>query len=129
KHSNLYYAKKSNLSEAGIMLIYIDELRSPNRESSFKMCSLTYLLTGEWTGVMPKDSAIYTDNAILVGNECDFKEETHLLKIRPLDVHPAKFYNGENTGQGVNTLEAEVWSSIYGYGLQYSINLHEAYVD
>ncbi|CAH1790515.1 unnamed protein product, partial [Owenia fusiformis] len=86
-----------------------------------------YIDGGEWTGVMPKDSAIFTDNAILVGNECDFKEETHLLKIRSLDVHPAKFHNSEYTG--VNTLEAEVWSSIYGYGLQYSIHVHEAYVD
>ncbi|CAH1790600.1 unnamed protein product [Owenia fusiformis] len=81
---------------------------------------------GEWTGMMPTHSTIYTENAIIDSNECDFKEEPHILITRPLDIHPAKYYNGEYVG--ANTWEAEVWSSIYGHGVQYSIDMHEVYV-
>ncbi|CAH1802103.1 unnamed protein product, partial [Owenia fusiformis] len=86
----------------------------------------TILEGGKYTGFMAKNSAIYTETAMIDSNECDFEEEPHILITRTLDAHPANFYDGKYTE--VNTWEGEVWSSKYGHGLQYGIDMHPMYV-
>ncbi|CAH1802105.1 unnamed protein product [Owenia fusiformis] len=85
-----------------------------------------FLTGGEYTGLMPNQSVIYAEIARIDSNECDFDEQLHIIKTRPLGSHPAKMVNGVYVG--ANTWEAEVWSSIYGHGVQYSVDMHGVYV-
>ncbi|CAH1802101.1 unnamed protein product, partial [Owenia fusiformis] len=68
----------------------------------------TNLTGGTWTGLMPKNSAIFLEVALIDDSEeCNFNSEPHIITTRSLDVHPAKYFNGEYTM--VNTWEAEAW--------------------
>ncbi|CAH1802102.1 unnamed protein product, partial [Owenia fusiformis] len=73
----------------------------------------TNLTGGTWAGLMKKNSAIFFEVALIDDSEeCNFNSVPHIITTRSLDVHPAKYFNGEYTM--VNTWEAEAWSNIYG---------------
>ncbi|CAH1783376.1 unnamed protein product [Owenia fusiformis] len=86
----------------------------------------TILEGGKWSGLMTKNSAIFAETGIIDSKESEVDEEPHILSVRTLGVHPAKFYQGKYVN--VNTLEAEVWSNKYGHGLQYGIDMHPVFV-